>query len=198
MNKGNSNISTIVVSSILALIFLGVGFFIGEKTAPKCSVSEHVEMEKELASLETENKELKKEFVKIKKEEVDKDEEKNKSNIFTYSPDLPAGGSCTVYDNDMDNFLASKCRWGGATTLIPEVMYNYNIYEVESYDNGTLINMDSTNSETGNYDFKVFFDRDKDKYFVLSVKDKDNGKTYKSPDSIWTYLNDVYQRILGI
>ena len=55
MNKGNSNISTIVVSSILALIFLGVGFFIGEKTAPKCSVSEHVEMEKELASLETEN-----------------------------------------------------------------------------------------------------------------------------------------------
>lgn len=77
-------------------------------------------------------------------------------------------------------------------------MYNYDIYEVESYDNGILINMDSINSETGNYNFKVFLDKNKDKYFVLNVKDKDNGKTYKSTDSIWTYLNDVYQRIMGI
>ncbi len=41
MNKGNKNISTIIIFAILALIFLGVGFFIGGKTAPKCSVSEH-------------------------------------------------------------------------------------------------------------------------------------------------------------
>lgn len=198
MNKGNKNISTIIIFAILALIFLGVGFFIGGKTAPKCSVSEHIEMEKELSSLEKENKELKKEFVKIKKDEEVEEEEEKKLNIYTYSSDLPSGGSCTVYDDDMNNFLNSICRWGGATTTISEVMYNYDIYEVESYDNGTLINMDSTNSETGNYNFKVFFDRDKDKYFVLNVKDKDNGKTYKSTDSIWTYLNDVYQRIMGI
>lgn len=198
MKKENKNIITIIVSAILALIFLGVGFFIGEKTAPKCSVLEHVEMEKALSSLEKENKELKKKFVKIKKDEESEKKEEKKSNIYTYSSDLPSGGSCTSYKNDMDNFLNSICRWGGAITTISEVMYNYDIYEVESYDNGILINMDSINSETGNYNFKVFLDKNKDKYFVLNVKDKDNGKTYKSTDSIWTYLNDVYQRIMGI
>lgn len=193
MNKGNNSVATIVVSAIIALLFLGVGFFLGEKTAPVCSDSKHNNLEEELSALEEENQKLKEETSETEEKEEDKE-----SNIYTYSDDLPWGGSCVAYDNDMDNFMNSQYEWGGALMLISDVMYNYEIYEVESYDNGTLINMDSVNPETGNYNFKVFFDRDKDKYIVLNVKDKDNGKTYKSPDSIQTYLEDVYHRILGI
>lgn len=191
MNKESNNFVTIIISAVIALVFLGVGFFLGEKTAPLCTDPNHSNIEKELAVLEAENKNL--------KEKSKKDTESEKeSNIYTYSDDLPWGGSCVAYDNDMDNFMNSLYEWGGATTTISDVMYNYEIYEVESYDNGTIINMDSVNPETGNYNFKVFFDRDKDKYIVLNVKDKDNGKTYKSPDSIQTYLEDVYRRIIGI
>lgn len=206
----NNNIMMLLVSALLGIVFLGIGFFAGRSSVSICRNPEHSKMEIEISRLEIENKNLKNGTYNItednkastqKELSFAEEEEKNLNesdggNFYPYDSELPSGNMNTGYQGVIKNFMWAPYIEGNNKYTIEDV-FSYNMHVTDYFDNGCIIKMESVDNARGNYEFNVFIDEKNNKYVFVDVPDRDNGKTYKSPESIKTYLDDVYSRFMN-
>ncbi|TQQ85406.1 hypothetical protein EXD82_01275 [Peptacetobacter hominis] len=207
----NNNIMMLLMSALLGIVFLGIGFFAGRSSVSICRNPEHSKMEIEISRLEIENKNLKKGTDNItednkastqKELSFAEEEEKNLNesdggNFYPYDSELPSGNMNTKYQGVIKNFMWAPYIEGNNKYTIEDVFSYYNMHGTDYFDNGCIIKMESTDNSEGNYEFNVFIDEKNNKYVFVDVLDRDNGKTYKSAESIKTYLDDVYSRFMN-
>ena len=117
--------------------------------------------------------------------------ENNSKGYYKVNKNLP-NGALSFLDEYVERLKNSS---------FPNTEYRFaDVYQYEGefsmgeeFENGYYVYI-STNDRMGNYTFKIFCDAYDYTYYVESVKDKDNGKTYDTVRAINIYLDDVINR----
>lgn len=117
--------------------------------------------------------------------------ENNSKGYYKVNKNLPSG-ALSFLDEYVERLKNSS---------FPNTEYRFaDVYQYEGefsmgeeFENGYYVYI-STNDRMGNYTFKIFCDAYDYTYYVESVKDKDNGKTYDTVRAINIYLDDVINR----
>ncbi len=117
--------------------------------------------------------------------------ENNSKGYYKVNKNLP-NGALSFLDEYVERLKNSS---------FPNTEYRFaDVYQYEGefsmgeeFENGYYVYI-STNDKMGNYTFKIFCDAYDYTYYVESVKDKDNGKTYDTVRAINIYLDDVINR----
>lgn len=200
-NTSDNKKTIIIVVSIILVVLIVVGIFLGYKIMKKRDEIINERIKNSLNVLdeeESQDKETNEEYEQ-NIEENDKEYQNNEpQEEYNYLDECPCGELCIVYDNDLDNLKNSFYPNGGATVTVEEAMQGYVFNIKKEYKNGTLFNVESTDLSMGNYEFEVFVDNIDETINFINVLDRDNGKVYESWDSVNTYIQDVYNRLMGV
>ena len=115
----------------------------------------------------------------------------NSEGYYNVNKNLP-GGTLSFLDEYVER-LKNSCFPNSNYRFAEVYQYEGEFSMGEEFKNGYYVYI-STNNKMGNYTFKIFCDASEYSYYVESVKDKDNGKTYDTVKAINIYLNDVINR----
>lgn len=191
-NKKENNIIIIVFISIIALLFLGIGFFIGKSSVSNCRDSNHKQIEKRISELKAENKALSSDTESVSKEKTDNEEtpedksKEDNTNISSYKG-YP-GGYFKLVDGVYENSFENSYYMDTGivmTEMFPKA--NITTYEVDPDKNG-LIGI-SQIDENVHYEIYVVCNPFDERYYFEAARLGDRYS--ENPEEVRDILNMI-------